>query len=352
MLHYSFNFQHHGRHSSYHHLLDFLAEDDSILDASLPGFCYSRWLNVRGIPIKAWRKFMETRAWRIVKHENHSWIHYLYPEHTYFSGDNSKLANTGVLFSCHLPSEVVNRGSTWLAPFLDGLKRADGVIVMSPDICDFYAERAPHASVRFIPHGIDVHYFKPPAEKMSRIEEKLNVLTVGNMLRDFRRLAEVIKRVHEVAGNRIAFKVIALKANLDLLRKHTGESAFELVHGVHGLSDQALLDCYHEADLMFLPLMGATANNALLEAMATGLPLLISDHPACRAYAGNCATYFEADEDADCLASRLLNLDPHSPDLIRRGLDGRKRAVEHLSWEQILNAHSKFIKDIGIGMRQ
>lgn len=349
MLQFSFNFPHHGRYSSYHHQLDFLSNGDTKLDASLPPFCYSRWFNIRGVPVREWLKFMEGLAWNMARRENQSWLHYLYPEHTYFARGNESRANTRILLSCHLPANIVLRERTWLAPFIEGLKRADGVIIMSPDVQDFYAECAPRAAVRFIPHGVDIEYFKPLTGCATAKNERLTVLTVGNMLRDFQRLAEVIKRVHEVGEKRIVFKVIALKANLDILRKSTGESAFELVHAVSGISDKALLACYHEADLMFLPLLGATANNALLEAMATGLPLLISDFSACRAYAGDSAIYFQSDEDAISLADRILRFEQGSSDLARCSSSGRNRAVEHFSWEQVLKLQAKYIVDIELG---
>ena len=44
---------------------------------------------------------------------------------------------------------------------------------------------------------------------------------------------------------------------------------------MHGrLDDEALRRLYAKADLLFLPLVDGTANNALLEAMAMGLPVV------------------------------------------------------------------------------
>ena len=53
-----------------------------------------------------------------------------------------------------------------------------------------------------------------------------------------------------------------------------------------GLTDAELRDLYHSSDIAFIPLTNATANNAVLEAMASGIPLISTDLPAIRGTAG------------------------------------------------------------------
>ena len=52
-----------------------------------------------------------------------------------------------------------------------------------------------------------------------------------------------------------------------------------------GLSDEQLLALYQSADIGVMPVIDCTANNGLLEMMATGLPVVMTDigatyHPA------------------------------------------------------------------------
>lgn len=349
MIYFSFNFSHHGRYSSYHHLLDFVRPGDRKVDASLPSFCYSRWMNPRGIPIKKWRIMNEFRAWKLAERRGHEWVHYLYPEHTHFHGGQRKGKKHKMLFSCHLPPEVLNQHcypSAPLAPFIRGLTEADGIILMSPDALEYYSKLAPQARITFIPHGIDIHHFSPSQATTVHQDGKLRVLTVGNMLRDFQRLAAVVRHVFEQKHGRVKFTVLASKANIENLRLLVGENAWKIVDGLWGIDDEALLKLYRESDLMFLPLLGATANNALLEAMATGLPMLVSDLPACRAYAGESALYFDATERAASLAERIHASTPGSNQLRELGISARGRAERNLSWESILAAHAKFVQAI------
>lgn len=346
MIHFSFNFPHHGRYSSYHHLLDFLRPGDRKIDASLPPFCYSRWINPYGIPIQNWRKLNELRAWRLAEREKDEWVHYLYPEHSHFRGGLLKGRNHKMLFSCHLPPDILAKGKHWLSPFVEGLSRADGIILMSPDTLDYYSEMAPQARSAFIPHGIDTHHFSPSGSTTVYQDDKLRVLTVGNMLRDFPRLAAVIRRVFDQNHGRVGFTVLASKANIENLRRLVGENAWQIVDGLWDVDDETLLKLYRESDLMFLPLLAATANNALLEAMATGLPMLISDLPACRAYAGECALYFPSDECVADLAERVSSTTRGSDQLRDLAIEARQRAEQKLSWESILTAHAEFVRAI------
>jgi glycosyltransferase involved in cell wall biosynthesis len=173
----------------------------------------------------------------------------------------------------------------------------------------------------------------------------LNKAHFGSTLRDFTRLAAVIKNATQ-RNMKIRFTVLASKPNIDLPRSLVGEGAWPAVEGLHGIDDAALLELYHNSDLLFLPLLAATANNALLEAMATGLPMLVSDLPACRAYAGESAWYFPADEDIGSLAERLDTITPESDRLRELGFSARVRAEQTLSWEKISEAHSNFVRAI------
>ena len=344
MVSLSFRFPHHGKYSSYHRLLDYGAKEDIRVDASLwKAVQESSLLNRRGLATRTWRKLKEAQAWHLARSRDETWVHYFYPEQGYYRGAKLRRAGQKMLFTCHLPKEVHERARTKLLHYAEGLKEADGIILMAPDDLGYYAEVAPQARVAFIPHGIDIHRFTPAERRKRKTGEGIDLLTVGNMERDFERLAAVIRQADE-SDAPLRFNVVALPHYLDVLKGFTGEKAWRRVNALSGIDDDALLELYRSSDMLFLPLRAATANNALLEALATGLPMLLSDLPACRAYARDCAIYFPAEEGPGALVERMAGTDIAG---LREMADaGRALAERELAWEVIAMRRREFMREI------
>jgi glycosyltransferase involved in cell wall biosynthesis len=103
---------------------------------------------------------------------------------------------------------------------------------------------------------------------------------------------------------------------------------------LEGLDDAGLRSLYRDADIAFLPLLAATANNSLLECMASGVPIVASDLQATREYAKDSAEYFR-NRSAAAAAESILDLaGSHS----RRNAIARSArlvAERELSWQVI-----------------
>jgi glycosyltransferase involved in cell wall biosynthesis len=343
MIALSFSFAHHGRFSAYHHLLDYLNEEDVAVDASMPAWTYRKPFNLRGWSQTAWRAHKERQAYGFARSGHHEWLHYLYPEQGYRHGRHLRQKGLKIAMSCHLPHSVIESLGTECDIFKEGLSIADALILMSPDDLNDYRRLAPNAKIAFIPHGIDIHHFKPADYENSVRRGHATILTVGGMLRDFETLAQVI----EIAASRKVprkFQVITSKALLERLRLRLSESARRYFEPLHGISDDELLKRYQQADLLYLPLLSATANNAVLEAMACGLPMLLSDLPACRAYAAETADYVKCCDPDEAFAR--IEAMVGNPEILReKSFEVRKRAVTHLAWETILDQHRKFLSE-------
>ena len=346
MVLFSFRFSHHGKYSSYHRLVDYSENGENVIDATLSDVFNARYLNYRGFIKKHWRRLKEKEAWRVARETNAGCVHYLYPEHTYFKGKSLRRPDQKIIFSCHLPQAVLEAVAPTLQPFVAGLKETDGIIVMSPQEIEFYSQRAPQAKVEFIPHGIDVHYFKPSAKTIKRADDILEVLTVGNMERDFACLAKVIRRSIEMAAP-LRFTVVASEDNLKCLAQMVGMDSKNSLRLLSRIDNNALLKLYHYSDLLFLPLRSATANNALLEALATGLPMLLPDLEACKAYARECSLYFPVGIIPENLVERMIALRDERERLEVVAKAGRSLAENELSWEMITSRHKEFARSIG-----
>jgi glycosyltransferase involved in cell wall biosynthesis len=345
MVYLSFSFPHHGEYSSYHRITKYLREEDKLVDSSLPKVFYRKLLNPRNLTVKLWREIGERVAWARVDKGSGDWIHYLYPEHSCRNIDVLRKQGVNVAMSCHLPEQAIQRGK-YCEALKRGLSSADALIVMSPDYVDCYQSIAPQAKVCFIPHGIDIHYFRPPVDPesfLNRESSTLRFLTVGNMMRDFETLASVINLAAERKLD-VVFRVVANPNSIAQLQSLLTEKGRSFLEAYCGISNDELKQLYFSSHLLFLPLLDATANNAILEALACGLPICVSDLPATRAYGGEAACYYSG-KDPDEIVNRLIQLGEDREKCRELAALGRSHAVNELSWESIVARHQKFIEE-------
>jgi glycosyltransferase involved in cell wall biosynthesis len=153
------------------------------------------------------------------------------------------------------------------------VRSLDHVTVMSASQRAYFANLIPEERVSVIHHGVDTAYFTP--RSAGRSAGPFRCLTTGSYLRDWTLLHAVAEAFAGRKG--IQFHVVSREA-----------PRFEGLPNVfvHSrISDDALRSHYQSADLLVLPLQDATANNALLEGMACGLPVVASNLPAVSEYA-------------------------------------------------------------------
>lgn len=131
-----------------------------------------------------------------------------------------------------------------------------------------------------IDHGVNLDFFKPSQSKRSNDA----ILFVGAWQRDFQLLSDIILKYRSL-DNTITFRlVIPVKSRTPDFYKLAKEKG---VYFYHGLTPEGLRNLYCESCCVLLPLLTATANNTLLEAIATETPVVVSESPETRYYSEN-----------------------------------------------------------------
>jgi glycosyltransferase involved in cell wall biosynthesis len=210
----------------------------------------------------------------------------------------------------------------------------DHVTVMSGSQLAWFEQYLPSDRITVVLHGVDTDFFTLPAER--RPGARFRCITTGSWQRDWSMFAAIAGRLRDAD---IDFDVVSGAA--------PGFEELPHVRVHRGVSDEELRRLYHDADLLLLPLRDATANNALLEGMATGLPVLATDLPALREYASTHTSLF-VPHDAEVFADSLRSLRDDSARRAAMSAHARRRA-EELSWPNVARRLEALYEHVAAG---
>ena len=90
---------------------------------------------------------------------------------------------------------------------------------------------------------------------------------------------------------------------------------------------------YAQSDLFVFPSLAESFAYPLVEAMASGLPVIAADIPICREICGEAAVYFNP-LNSDDLAQKIRNMRDDPKRRQELAALGRKRAIEHFDWKE------------------
>ncbi|MCB1342347.1 MAG: glycosyltransferase [Pseudooceanicola sp.] len=198
------------------------------------------------------------------------------------------------------------------------LARFDMLGAVAEHQADWLRAMVPGVPVVSVPHGIDTDYFCPaPAE---RAAGPFRMVAVGHWLRDYGLAFAALDRL-AAEGIALDYRVVSHATNLPPLPGYVTLRS--------GISEDDLRQEYREADLVFMPLAAATANNALLEGMACGTPVMSTRTGGVPEYVGaQAGVLCEAEAGAMAEALRALIADP-----ARRAAMGRAARARALTFD-------------------
>ena len=193
-------------------------------------------------------------------------LHYLEGEHSlqFLPSIVSKLGRLRprprIVATFHQPPELLDRLIN-----INNVQQVDHVIVLSPEQVSYFEQYLPADKVSMILHGVDTDFFCPANQ--SEAPRGFRCLSVGSWLRDYDAVLEVAHRLSSVPD--FEFQIVSSAV--------TDHEIPGNVSVQSGIDDDALRAMYQQADVLFLPVTSATANNAVLEGIACGLPVVTTD---------------------------------------------------------------------------
>ena len=236
------------------------------------------------------------------------------------------------------PRTLQRRGATVIGTFHASTRRQERInghmplrqydwltVVSRAQIPWFLEHGIPEERLRVTQHGVDTDYFRPPDAGERRADDRTRLLLVGSTERDHDFMAQVCSRLDP---SRFHVRVLTGKPNREPYR------AARCVETPGHVPDEDLVREYQQADLMVMPMMDCTANNAILESMACGTPVMANRVGGIPEYLDGKACILMKSKVEDDWVDRLLAFRLERDEWPVRRAEVRRWA-ERFSWEAV-----------------
>jgi glycosyltransferase involved in cell wall biosynthesis len=290
-------YQHHSRHSGYEGFRRYVGKSlSSPLDFR---FLDSAWRVDTAISSLAHKPYYslsmlltEASAGLHMLAHRGSIYHLLYGDTDLrLLGRIGRLTGNRVIATFHETDE----GLEWLQVDRRITEQIEAALLMSESQRSYFEQLMPPERIFVVQHGIDTDFFRPADEPT----KEPVCITVGSKYRDFDVLTRALDIVLEARPD-ARFVAVGTHRNAEHpLRDPRAEYVIDA-------TDELLLHTYRSARVAVCPLWRATANNALLEAMACGLPVVVTDVGGVREYVGAGVGVLCPECDAEVLAAGIL----------------------------------------------
>ncbi len=217
-------------------------------------------------------------------------------------------------------------------------KGAGAVVANSEGLQELALETAPNQPIGIIRNGVDTDFFRPAPVKVVR--DTVRVVSTGRLIKrkGYDHLIQALSGVDGYAltlvgdGNQKE-ELEALSAELGVDVTFAGRKTREEVR-----------DILRESDLFVLPSLNEGMSNSLLEAMATGLPIIVTDAPGSDELVdGNGILAGRGDIDHIRDGFEIYN---EKPELLSSHGARSRKIVEKMSWDSVAEEYLEIYKRV------
>jgi glycosyltransferase involved in cell wall biosynthesis len=209
-------------------------------------------------------------------------------------------------------------------------------VVSESQIPYMVAQGVPRERIRFLPLGMDTEHFRPDDSRLPPGGRPLQAILVGQTERDHEFAAELMRRM---PPGLLELQVCTAADYHSLYREVKG------VRLLPRLGDEELLRLYQGAELMLMPMLDCTANDAMLEAMACGTPVMTNRVGGIPEYVDARANMVMEGKDSGEWVERIRGLTADRAGLRQRRIAVRL-AAERFSWRAVAEQYRAFYRDV------
>lgn len=226
-------------------------------------------------------------------------------------------------------------------------KKSSAVISVSEGLKELANVANPNQKIGVIYNGIDVNHFKP--QEFSQQKEKFIITPGASRLASRKGLNYLIEAVHILSQNypNLYLKIMGDGAERSILEELVDKlNIGDKIEFMGQIPKEKTSPYYQEASVFVLPSLNEGMSNAMLEALASGLPILATDTGGSKELIREGENGFIIKmKDSQDIAEKIEKLIKDLELRRKMGENSRQRALE-LSWENVAKQYYELYKKI------
>lgn len=280
-----------------------------------------------------WRYGLRARSFK----DKNAFYHVLFFDNHYQMFESLRSGLPRLIATIHHPP-----ARPMTAEMTASLRGVSALVVMFKEGVPFFEKYTGKGKVKFIHHGVDTDFFQP-ALKKNETDIK-NLFFTGQNGRDLNMLKRVFLKLIE-KNHRIRL-ILLVPKEFRKSRELAALADHEAVEWHSQMSEEKVREVYQKSYLLLLPLIDSGVNNAIVEALACGLPPVTTDVGGVRDYGGGDIYPLAAKDDDNGMVriiEKYLADEAYRQDT---ALQCRRFAERDLAWPVIAQRYIQFYDEL------
>jgi len=324
-------------------------------EGKMAGSMFNRRVHLHRLP----SLIFGSKSFRQIFHERPDIIHINFSSYGVLATIIKRVFNVPYIYTIHglpqpwiepsLTSKVAYSLEDRFLPY--SALNSSAVISPSNYVKTFLAKRYGLDSI-VIPHGVNLAKFKPKDRTESRkllgYNNKNRIILFVGKLHPYKDPLTLI-RAASIANKDVEDLHVAMIGSGEL-RREVEEEIIRLGISRHfrilsRISEEKLRLFYNAADILVFPSINEAFGLVILEALASGLPVIAANTGACPEILGDAGTLFAQGDPVD-LAEKIVELMHDEKSLEGHRVRGRKRVEKYFTWRGVVEQYFGIYKRV------